>query len=1054
MAIRDEIARLLDPGSGLRCIPRFWKERILEWLRAESDTRLVSYRQDRLSIVEKYIAPLAQPPRQGGHPAFAALCDEYHDLPEGKFLRAFGLLDPAFALTGVGRIDALDWQMWALEHPLDRTRALYFIAGYFCGSWFGHKVDELPVEACSAEATARDIAAESLVHHGALTTAVDLLESFAGLADLRETTEGAIRQCLSRSPLLRIERGSSTQFLYMRNLARNWMADRRRGRRAAFHLLKVYLGWDQIKRIADWSMQKLFTIPPFSLVTPDNQAIMIWTIAQIAENDGGNGTQFATEIMEEFLGLRPDSYTTYAAASNALSSSRLKSWKVDNQAVYLTRLASALAARVSNDSFGPARGARLLLSFLGFEEGDTRVDRVRACLERSALQHVATNNKISFVGQLVHNLVLSYETLYKETRVGHLGDLHLAMTAVDAIFHIDDTHYTNHDGLRHLLEPLLHNVTLESLTSFLCDWARCRHYWAGAESGAARPLEMVLPPGERMSRFADSALLSQVAIPNVLSLVSTWLETVEGDHPDLYPTCEALVRYVCEVIDALANKDERQAFAINALHAWRAIRRALQSFLKATESTFDGHLWAHIETRFREWADLFENRLLNPGSRSSGGLRGHVNRLLDSDFGLWCLPTFWKQHCRRIVARLDDEELTIYYQERLRLVELYIEPLAQPLSQGGNQQFRDFCQTAIPQPIKRVLNLLGVPHGGAIEFTDWFMWAEREFAMDPVRSLYCAAAFCASSPPLSDDSMMSIKCETTICHLLGRGLCILGGAAAAARVMEERLAIPPDAMTSREQFLRVIEGTVLPRFDREDNTLVLLVWTLADAWRTIQARGPRASAWLLEWFGNLPNPLPVQESSLRAALDLSTFAKIAGDNNRAGMVAVLAADWRTLPDRGHLAASCLLEWATGIPETALRGSPEELRRTLAESQFAASDWTSVDSKAMIATDLSLSWNLLHERGPLLSMTLLEWLMGIPEPTGRTQEAVRRSLADSLLSSLQVYSNQVEWVASLAAAWCLVPSRGPERAAWLLEHVIGLDEETRSRGSPVFRCTRL
>jgi hypothetical protein len=129
------------------------------------------------------------------------------------------------------------------------------------------------------------------------------------------------------------------------------------------------------------------------------------------------------------------------------------------------------------------------------------------------------------------------------------------------------------------------------------------------------------------------------------------------------------------------------------------------------------------------------------------GAREEVLRLLDPEAGLRCLPRFWKDRLAKAIERLSDGDLEIWLSERLRVIELHVEPLAKGPFERGPTKFSELCETLFAvDRWEDVASQFEDKSTDGLADADWLRWAEQT-TQDRFRRLYCLTAHWAAMPP-------------------------------------------------------------------------------------------------------------------------------------------------------------------------------------------------------------------------------------------------------------------------------------------------------------------
>lgn len=163
-----------------------------------------------------------------------------------------------------------------------------------------------------------------------------------------------------------------------------------------------------------------------------------------------------------------------------------------------------------------------------------------------------------------------------------------------------------------------------------------------------------------------------------------------------------------------------------------------------------------------------------------------VQRSLDPEGGLKCLPRFWKSKISRMVRRESGEFVRQYREEHIGFLETYIEPLAHDGTAARQSEFGALCNEMSSAPdLSYVALRFGCEAPEEIDPTLWLEWAvANEF--DSAKCLYCVAGFVAV-PPFAGGVPTIV--DATVHALVSSSVLRLGNAPKAVGIIESFLGL-------------------------------------------------------------------------------------------------------------------------------------------------------------------------------------------------------------------------------------------------------------------------
>ncbi len=198
MRPRDEVIRLLDDETGLRCLPRFWKRMCLDMATGIGDEVWPDWLK-RLSVLVRHVEPLANGPHASPH--FSDLCCGLADAGDlAEVAARLGLEVPE-------RPDWLTWLRWADRLQLQSAPCLYCLACFWALPLPGGAVPP------DIEAVCRILTASALNILGHRDWAAMVLESHLRLSPDDYADHDTLRTALQRSALNELEANNRATFL-------------------------------------------------------------------------------------------------------------------------------------------------------------------------------------------------------------------------------------------------------------------------------------------------------------------------------------------------------------------------------------------------------------------------------------------------------------------------------------------------------------------------------------------------------------------------------------------------------------------------------------------------------------------------------------------------------------------------------------------------------------------------------------------------------------------------------------------------------------------------
>lgn len=371
----EEVGALLNPDTGLGCLPQFMKRLLWEEVRGRPKEWLTQYRVERLDFLGSTIEPLAADPEQGGHAEFLALCQRLSkaDGPnEIAVILGFELIEE----FGPGT-----WLEWASEAQASALSSLYCLASFWASPVLG---DGLPTEWV---ASAMSLTAACLDFLDRPTLALKALEGWLNLSPRDYENPGTFASAIERSPLHSLDvQGIVTEVLV--NLADLLRFEERHGPQHAVNVLEGWMGLSPADYLHRDTLGFVLGHSRLRQI-PDQEtcASLVRTLASALQVVEGRGNPHAVALLEAWVGLSLQDYESHAALASALQSGPLNAIEdLGSRVLLLTALADAL---LCVDGRSAPHAAMVLEVSLGFSLEDY-VDRTKltTALQHSPLQTV------------------------------------------------------------------------------------------------------------------------------------------------------------------------------------------------------------------------------------------------------------------------------------------------------------------------------------------------------------------------------------------------------------------------------------------------------------------------------------------------------------------------------------------------------------------------------------------------------------------------------------------------------------------------------------------
>ncbi len=222
--------------------------------------------------------------------------------------------------------------------------------------------------------------------------------------------------------------------------------------------------------------------------------------------------------------------------------------------------------------------------------------------------------------------------------------------------------------------------------------------------------------------------------------------------------------------------------------------------------------------------------------------------------------------------------------------------------------------------------------------------------------------------------------EASALPLVGNSLRSLNAPRAAVAWLEAWLGLPDHAFSNAATLKTELSASRQLR-DVDRVRQANYVMTLAEALRPIPNRGDRQATWLLEAWLGLPDHAFSNAATLKTELSANLQLRDLGGVGQANYVWVLANALRFIPERGAQQAAWLLEAWLGLPGDAFDDAAT-LASRLSASQLLQEDIPRVVQANYVAA-LANALRLIPERGAQHAAWLLEaWLDHVPEDFAR------------------------------------------------------------------------
>jgi hypothetical protein len=398
-----------------------------------------------------------------------------------------------------------------------------------------------------------------------------------------------------------------------------------------------------------------------------------------------------------------------------------------------------------------------------------------------------------------------------------------------------------------------------------------------------------------------------------------------------------------------------------------------------------------------------------------------ARRLLDEHGGFRCVPTFMRRYLWSVVQNpwepLADEQarqgwVSRYVQERLGVIERFIEPLAADPAAGGQPDFAAFCDTMRDVPDRdQLASQLEVPTDMESQKAGYFIWLWWAWLLQekPAASLYCLATFWMI-PGFRDDFQGNWLTgrEAHAVRLTATALQSLGHGPLASALVEIWLGIAAEATVARQRLADTLPASPLQQID-EPEVEAELIFAWVSALLGDQARGwQHARAVLEAWLGIEPDDyadrarlagrltasrplqrLRQQEMFGACAQALGMLTNVLKQRPRGGFANLMPEPLREeaiQPDHGKIA----IVWESWLGiEPAVYDDRRQLAEALARSPLAR-----VGKSHVVGLILgSLAGALRHDlsRNNVQSVALLENWLGLDAETYASPEAVAGAL---------------------------------------------------------------
>ncbi len=393
MNAEQTIHELLDPQTGLHCLPAFWKASCRDEALARSPADQARYVDENLMVLVRYVEPFARERTPSGEPTpFAALCDS---------LAAACSFEDVGDRLGFSAPDTTDPFIWldiAIEYQLTIPICLYAAGAQLVSPVLDSEYPD------NLRGVPRILLAKALNDVGKSSLAVKVLESYLGFDEI-DYRDGATMCCtLARSAKL-LELTANNRALFLSLLADSLHGVSGQGSVQAAMLLESHVGLDQDDYRDGAAMRSaLARSENLAGLEANNRAILLMTLAKFLCLIGSRGLVQASRVLESYLGFDERDYRDDTTMCCALAqSAKLLELTANNRMSLLSLLAESLRG-VSGR--GSVKAAMLLESHLGLYQDDYRDGAaMRSALDCSTkLAELEANNRANLLRILAEAL--------------------------------------------------------------------------------------------------------------------------------------------------------------------------------------------------------------------------------------------------------------------------------------------------------------------------------------------------------------------------------------------------------------------------------------------------------------------------------------------------------------------------------------------------------------------------------------------------------------------------------------------------------------------------